>query len=839
MSESTEQEQSLRNSRWERGGKNQRKGQEFPNGTRSTRVGGGRGHSMRRRRVRCAIVRGAVLVCVERAHTTNGLANDGPEQDQSLGVRPDNYGLFEAMERPDSPRCEMFCHNPCEELTGDFTLECGACPPHMACSPRCSARCHSPCAELNGHVAFECGSCQVQVACHPGAVGWPATSTAASSTAALATAAPASPSADTGRASGEHTSGQPANVPDASCYASGSMFASIRRMHWSDMTPELVRDHVIRRCPLIITGLAPTGSSRWSFQRLREECGSAQVDLANHYHVPLKHIDTHWPALLRPLVDRYLHPWSLQGLLHELDRKWDVGGILESFMREGLYRGSYAGLGDYIWPPTLRSVRLEELGCEPLITAASEVQTLLRSFFHSRSPSGRPYVREPGRPPHRPGQGWEAFVAPNATRAYPMHQHGTMNENLIVVLSGTKQVFIFPPSADGDLRERPEVAQSEYGDRIFTSRPEDVVSMVPGAAGAIGAGEALYIPANTIHLLENFGDMIAVAMHSKADQVEHIAERDASGAWRPTHMRSVIRRVAASVASGTVIWDAFGRAAQQVRWLGGVLYHEANPVPWLLPSLMTTDAVIPSCTDRSSVLCGDDPSQSLLVDSSDPSKPLPAWAGLVLSSWRSLAAEWRTVPRELFLPYCHHQSDCDNPSWRIFPLIVLTERVRHFLLLAPAATALVDSLSAALGPALLNVCLSLAQSEGHIKPHCGGHEGKTFTRYHMVLDVPQPAAEFRICARAPFTFREGVLFAFNNSQPHEVFNGASAPRVVLMFDVMHSRIAGDAVAREASLAPLRHIWRNSLERVAQMNAAPSLESVIGAAIRPSTEHDET
>jgi len=403
-------------------------------------------------------------------------------------------------------------------------------------------------------------------------------------------------------------------------------------------------------------------------------------------------------------------------LLHELNRKWDVGGILESFMHEGLYRGSYAGLGDYIWPPTLRSVRLEELGCEPLITAASEVQTLLRSFFHSRSPSGRPYVREPGRPPHRPGQGWEAFVAPNATRAYPMHQHGTMNENLIVVLSGTKQVFIFPPSADGDLRERPEVAQSEYGDRIFTSRPEDVVSMVPGAAGAIGAGEALYIPANTIHLLENFGDMIAVAMHSKADQVEHIAERDASGAWRPTHMRSVIRRVAASVASGTVIWDAFGRAAQQVRWHGGVLYHEANPVPWLLPSLMTTDAVIPSCTDRSSVLCGDDPSQSLLVDSSDPSKPLPAWVGLVLSSWRSLAAEWRTVPRELFLPYCHHQSDCDNPSWRIFPLIVLTERVRHFLLLAPAATALADSLSAALGPALLNVCLSWLKARAISSP---------------------------------------------------------------------------------------------------------------------------
>ena len=145
------------------------------------------------RRLRWAIVRGAVLVCVERANHAKRLVNDGPEQDQSLEVRSDNHDLFEAMERPDSPRCKIFCHNPCEELTGDFTIDCGTCPPHMACSPRCSARCRSPCAELNGHVVFECGSCQVQVACHSGAVGWPATSTAASSNAALATAAPASP----------------------------------------------------------------------------------------------------------------------------------------------------------------------------------------------------------------------------------------------------------------------------------------------------------------------------------------------------------------------------------------------------------------------------------------------------------------------------------------------------------------------------------------------------------------------------------------------------------------------------------------------------------------------
>jgi len=123
----------------------------------------------------------------------------------------------------------------------------------------------------------------------------------------------------------------------------------------------------------------------------------------------------------------------------------------------------------------------------------------------------------------------------------------------------------------------------------------------------------------------------------------------------------------------------------------------------------------------------------------------------------------------------------------------------------------------------------MSQAEGHIEPHCGAREGKLFTRYHLVLDVPQPAAQFRICSREPWTFRPGVLFAFNNSQPHEVINSATEPRIVLLFDVIHDDLANDAPTREVTMKQLRDEWGHSLKRVSEINAAPSLASIVKAA----------
>ena len=45
-----------------------------------------------------------------------------------------------------------------------------------------------------------------------------------------------------------------------------------------------------------------------------------------------------------------------------------------------------------------------------------------------------------------------------------------------------------------------------------------------------------------------------------------------------------------------------------------------------------------------------------------------------------------------------------------------------------------------------------------------------------MIDVPTPAAQLRICSR---TFQEGTLIVFNNSQLHEVTNGASESLIVL------------------------------------------------------------
>ena len=241
--------------------------------------------------------------------------------------------------------------------------------------------------------------------------------------------------------------------------------------------------------------------------------------------------------------------------------------------------------------------------------------------------------------------------------------------------------------------------------------------------------------------------------------------------------------------------------------------------------MVASDAVVDACVHPSSALCASNATRWLLVDSSDPSS-LPPWAGILLDGWRPLANEWHSLPRPLFFPYCHHSACGANADWKIFPLVVMTVPVHPCLEAAPAASALVAAVSAAVGPALLNAAFSMSAGAGHIAPHCDGREGQTLMRYLLALDVPEPAAEFRICGSPPRTFREGDLFAFNNSQPHEVINHADQPRIVLLLDVMHGHLADDAAKREATLESLRGIWSNSLQRVAQLNAAASLEVVL-------------
>ena len=199
-----------------------------------------------------------------------------------------------------------------------------------------------------------------------------------------------------------------------------------------------------------------------------------------------------------------------------------------------------------------------------------------------------------------------------------MHQHVSVNDNLLLVLSGTKQVFVFPPSAEDELIERAELPSSEFGDRFFVSDVRDAVTTVPGAAGTVGAGSLVYIPCNSIHLVENFGDVVAVAVHVQPREGKAIAVAngqipggstsgwrfggDVFGAcmrfrwlyrnqddyeaatrgelrckWVLLHrLRSRFARVLDSLAAGSVLWDRLG--PQPVEILNGSLYRDLEEI---------------------------------------------------------------------------------------------------------------------------------------------------------------------------------------------------------------------------------------------------------------------
>ena len=243
----------------------------------------------------------------------------------------------------------------------------------------------------------------------------------------------------------------------------------------------------------------------------------------------------------------------MDAVIEQMEQVWDLRRFIDGFpqLRPP---AQYRTVADYVWPPTVHSVPLE-LCHQVEIEMMSAFSVLEHGFAHVM---GYTFGDEGLAP------AFDLFVAPSGSRAYPMHQHGTLDESLLLVLAGAKRVYIFPPSADGSLDERPELQVSEHGDRVFMADPKDAIaSGVPAAVGTVRPGEAIYIPANTIHLVDNVQDVIAVAIHFDVEgSAEHIEERAfVDGRWASatssTHAAWWPLRLVKSLLSGSVLGDAY------------------------------------------------------------------------------------------------------------------------------------------------------------------------------------------------------------------------------------------------------------------------------------------
>lgn len=331
--------------------------------------------------------------------------------------------------------------------------------------------------------------------------------------------------------------------------------ADIPRLHVANLSVEQVQSFVHARRPFI--GIVERGwNIPFNWTQLRADCGSMPLDMANHYMVGLSGA-VRWAAT-RKIVDGLLSPWTSADLLLQLAEPWTLAKYMDAAHTDLAPRAEYSSALSYIWPPSVHSTRFGE-PCMWHELAFHAALTKLRMGINAAYGLGE--IVWP----------MDLFVAPQGSRAYPLHQHGRLNENLLLVLSGSKQVFIFPPSADAALSERPEAELSELSDRVFAADPVQAVAEgVRAAVAVVRAGEAIYIPANTIHLIENLEDVVAVALHigvMPGASAAHIEEREyVGGRWQPTaaHLAPRPMRLARSLLSGGVIWDHLFRPQRVV-----------------------------------------------------------------------------------------------------------------------------------------------------------------------------------------------------------------------------------------------------------------------------------
>jgi len=242
---------------------------------------------------------------------------------------------------------------------------------------------------------------------------------------------------------------------------------------------------------------------------------------------------------------------------------------------------------------------------------------------------------------------------------------------------------------------------------------------------------------------------------------------------------------------------------------------------WELPSILERnsdwDIRLTNCMpDKPKTLCKNNVQNIYpFKERNLSSSIIPPWL-LILDSYHEIMQkEISGIPRNHFIPYCHHHDICHNPSWKIMPLMILNYKVQSNLALAPITNRLLETLAQNI-PGLISVAFSLSESTGHIRPHCDYTEGIHFVRHLYGITVPKPNARFNICDNV-YEFSEKTLFSFNNSQPHEIINPSKSPRIVLLIDVLLDHIHTNEIKQFQTFELLQKDWNSTLSLLQELD----------------------
>jgi hypothetical protein len=323
------------------------------------------------------------------------------------------------------------------------------------------------------------------------------------------------------------------SFPNYGHYEGGAWPAIERRSITTLTRDDFQRDFVTARTPVIITGFNATSSVdpflQWGLHELKEQCENWPFNLRNHYYHGIKILKREkwlWAVIGRMFNSRVAATHgpstTIDHVMRSMMHQWTVGSFIRALndttqdFEKMLHANPdyYSHIVDFLHPPTMHTIDIRHSDCPSFYKAADNFLQQHKLMHHQ-------WVKH-------------LFVASKGSQAYPLHQHGTQNENMIMVLEGSKRVVIAPPSSARYLYESPELAVNEGGDRVFFANlftpdfdTQPHVQYARAMEGVVGKHELLYIPANTVHAVRNLENILAVAWHM--DHGEHCNGEDCNG----------------------------------------------------------------------------------------------------------------------------------------------------------------------------------------------------------------------------------------------------------------------------------------------------------------------
>jgi hypothetical protein len=280
--------------------------------------------------------------------------------------------------------------------------------------------------------------------------------------------------------------------------------------------------------PLIFQGYTSASRRpklhRWTLQRLKERCGSFKVRFSDRHLAFLQSSSAEETEAARArLAD--IEGVSLDEAIALLKREMSLSEYIDYVVAESAKprnpRKDYSHMADYILP-----LKIKEM---PLQAACQEMydDLVVPKYFSGRKlnpPPEQDAAESGGRsdrcayPSLHPQP--ILYIAPAYSRAYPVHVHGKMDENMLLLLDGTKHFVHWYYDQRMALRKLVTQAKTDsgpIGDEIYMAEginydfgAQPTVAGTEGWEAFMRRGDMLYLPCGSAHQVENMEATLAV-----------------------------------------------------------------------------------------------------------------------------------------------------------------------------------------------------------------------------------------------------------------------------------------------------------------------------------------